>query len=434
MTNPLLIECEGYKWAMEPTRLKSFVEFVAEHPLSENLAAVSISAKPREIRMEGTTAIVPISGVLLKTVPMWVRWWGLAATGYDEIQQMIGAAVNNGAVENIRLQIDSPGGQVDGLVEAADAIFAARQSKTVTATIEDLGASAAYWLASQAENITAGRNTEVGSIGIYSVYVDYSKMADDMGAKVIVIRSGPHKGMGVTGAPITDEQVAAVQKIIDAMADNFIGAVSAGRGMESDRVKELATGQLWIAADAKKRGLIDEVTQSNVGTESGDNDNAESESKNKSGVDLMDDEKKTEVDVEQIRKDAQESALNDERERVAALNKEFADDPAFAVKATQEGWTLAEAKAEYCDVLKEKLAAQPKADNKVDGVPPIASDGSGDGETGADFIAAARELAEEKNIGITAAMRRLKRRNPAGYAKFRHECEMRGQEMYAEAV
>jgi len=424
--NSLIAQYEGYKWAMEPTLLKSFFERVALLPDSELVEDISIAAAPREIRIEGTTAVVPVSGVLMKTVPSIFRFFGVEATGYDEIRQMIGQAAGSKAVETIRLQIDSPGGQVDGLADAADAIMAARRDKTVAATVEDLCASAAYWLASQAETIDAGRNTEVGSIGVYTVYADFSKMADDEGIKVIVIRSGEHKGMGVAGAEITDEQIAAVQEVIDAMAENFISAVAAGRGMQADEIRELATGRLWIAEAARELGLIDAVTyppEAETLIESSDNQSTKSQ-----GANLMEEQEK----IEQAAADA----AKDERGRLADIKGACCDDLEFAVDAWERGLSAEQAGAEYAKVLKGKLDERDKQaaeQQQADGAEALAT-GDTDGDSGGDFIAEARELAEEKGISKTEAMRRLQRSKPKLYADFRRQCETNGRQMYAEAV
>ena len=429
--NSLIAQYESYKWAMEPTLLKGFFERVAALPDSQLVTDISIAAAPREIRIEGSTAVVAISGVLLKTVPSWVRFWGIAATGYDEIRQMIGHAAGSKAVERIHLQIDSPGGQVDGLIEAADAIFAARRDKTVTATIEDLGASAAYWLASQAETIDAGRNTEVGSIGVYTVYVDFTKAAADAGAKVIVIRSGEHKGMGVMGAEITDEQIAAVQDVIDAIAENFISAVAAGRGKEVEDIRELATGRLWIAEAARELGLIDAVTYPPAAEPGADGNTGQQSSDIKSttqGDNLMEEQEKIDQAVAKT--------AEGERGRLADIKTACDGDLEFAVAAWERGLSGLEAKAEYADVLREKLTASEKQhaeSRQADGAEAMAT-GDTDAAAGGDFIAEVRDLAEEKDIPKTEAMRRIKRRKPELYADFQRQCETRGRQMYAEAV
>ena len=94
------------------------------------------------------------------------------------------------------LHVDSPGGHVAGVQALADTIFQARKLKPLHAHIEDLGASAAYWLASQANTVTANSTAEVGSIGTMAVVHDSSGAAAKAGIKVYVVSSAPAAGIG----------------------------------------------------------------------------------------------------------------------------------------------------------------------------------------------------------------------------------------------
>ncbi len=244
-------------WLMEVDRVRSWLAMIAECD-SDNPAAASAAAMPQMV-IQGNTAFIPISGVLLKTVDPWLRRLGVEVTGYDEIRMMLAEALGNPKVTSIVLLVDSPGGQVAGGMEAAQAIAEANRSKPVTALVESLAASGAYWLVSQAGHIKAGPNSLIGSIGVYAVYYDYTDMVKSLGVRTIVIKAGEHKGMGVMGAPITDAQIAAVQEVINDMAAHFKRAVAAGRRLSMETVERLATGQLWLAPRAMMMGLVDQV-------------------------------------------------------------------------------------------------------------------------------------------------------------------------------
>lgn len=423
MNNLFLSQFLSSKWAAEPVFLESFITQVSQLAVTEALAEIEVAAMPRTFTVVGDRAVINISGVLLKTVPDWLRFWGIEATGYDEIRAQLGNALAADSIESIHLQVSSPGGIIDGLADTADAIFAARKIKKITATVEDLSASAAYWLTSQAETVDAGRTAEVGSIGVYTVYLDSSKAAEDEGFKVVLIRSGEHKGMGIAGVEITDKQIEAVQENIDAMADQFVDSVARGRAKESGDIATLATGRLWIAAEAKKLGLIDRITNSST--------RQDSKTIQSKGDKVM--ETETNVSTAGI-DEAKTAAINDERARMSQLKTEFAEDPEFAVKAFTEGFTVDEAKASYCDVLREKLKEQTagQKETKAEGAAPIASDDTDD-EGAGDFLAEAREMAKEKKITVTAAMKRLQKKNPALHAAFIEKSKTEGEAMYAEA-
>ena len=242
-------------WMCEPRNLRQFIEKIsgldmaqlkpliadAEADAAARAAAkTAAGAAPVTLAKSGATAIIPVSGILLQRIPQWLNYYidrGIVqATGLDTIRRQVQLAAADPEVTEIRLDIHSPGGTVAGTMEAAEAIFAARQVKPVVAQVETLAASAAYYLASQASRIDSGADAEIGSIGTFGVYYDTSAMGEQMGIRAVVIASGPHKGVGVDLAPITDEQIAAVKQVIDDMASQFVGAVAGGRAKVRRRV------------------------------------------------------------------------------------------------------------------------------------------------------------------------------------------------------
>lgn len=416
--NPLIAELMTHKWAMEETALKAFFE-INLPSLAEAAGTKAAVNKPAAMQINNGIANIKISGVLLKTVPAWLRYWEIEATGYDEIATQLTEALKSEEVTGIHLQVSSPGGVVDGLADTADAIMAARDQKPVTATIEDLGASAAYWLTSQAETIGAGRTAEIGSIGVYTVYADMSKLAEDMGIKVIIIKSGEHKGMGVPGVKITDEQIEAVQEVVDDIADSFISAVAAGRGKKKKEVAGWASGRLWIAKTALDMGLIDKVTV-NV-SQSKNNENIK-------GDQNMEDQKQTnelaelkaQAKVEAEMAKAAEEVRAEERERLMEFKSAFPDDLEFAIDACGRGLSVTEAKAERFDVVNKQLKEVTKKTETVEvkekatGAVAIIN-GDSDNEASGDFVTTAKEIAKDEKIKLGEAFKRVAREQPELY-------------------
>ena len=435
--NPLIAELMNHKWAMEESALKAFFEM----NLSTLIEAAGTSAavnKPVGMKINNGIATIKISGVLLKTVPDWLRYWGVEATGYDEITGQLKAALKSEEVTGIHLQVSSPGGEVDGLADTADMIFAARSEKPVTATIEDLGASAAYWLSSQAESIGAGRTAEVGSIGVYTVYADMSKRAEEMGIKVIVIKSGEHKGMGVPGAKITDAQIEAVQELVDQIADSFISAVAAGRGKKKGEVRGWASGRLWIAKTALDMGLIDTVTVNTVQNKNNQNikgDHNMEEQKQTNELAEVKAQAKIEAELEAQAKEVRA----EERQRLIEFKEAFPEDLEFAIDACGRGLSVTEAKAERFDVVSKQLAEATKKEKvevkeKTSGVPPISNE-SNDSEGSGDFMAEARAMVEDgKAKTMTFAMRKLSRSRPELHQAYKDRCESEGRAIYSEVA
>ncbi|MEN6336090.1 MAG: S49 family peptidase [Phycisphaerales bacterium] len=399
MRDPVVMQYAREPWMMEPCAARLFFSSLAELRVGDNLSAVQIDA-PLSIRVESDKAVIPVTGVLLKTVPAVLKIvYGSRITGYDEIRAMLGQAVANPAVKRIEMQITSPGGQVAGGMETAAAIRAADAIKPVTAVIEDLGASGAFWLATSARRIEANANAEVGSIGVYTYYTDWSGLEDKWGIRTVVIRSGEHKGMGLD--KITDSQIAAVQEVIDGMNSHFIDQVAAGRKVSREQAAEWATGRVWLAPAAVQMGLIDAITEIQtlqLPVQAKENS--------------MSEQSKVETASAAQVEAAAAAVKAEERRRVGDLKAAFPKDPAFAMEAIEAGWTVMEAKAERHDRLEKEAAETPKGDK---GIEYHDSDASG-GDV--DFIAESKRISRDEKISMTEAMRRVQAEQPESYSRF----------------
>lgn len=402
-------------WAMERTALIRFQQAIESLPAAGDIYAIEVDMPALKLRVENGVAIIAISGVLLQDVPSWLAVFGIKATAYSDIISQVSEAVADPKVESIRLDINSPGGQVAGNALAAEAIASARLVKPVVANADSLTASAAYWLASQAASIAAvDENTLVGSIGVYSVYYDWTKFDERIGRRPIVIRSGEHKGMGID--EITDSQIAAVQEVIDGMADNFIAAVADGRGMSQEAVRELATGQLWIAAAAVENKLIDAITNQRAASSS----SAAQERGKGAKTMKTDEENKTENKID--REAIVEQTRSADRQRLTDIKSACNGDADFAGDAWFRGLSVTEAKAEFADVLQKRLDAEiaksKAAAAAEEGAEPLRRAASNQATGEGDFMAVARARARKDNITVTAAMLAVAREQPELHAEF----------------
>lgn len=194
-----------------------------------------------------------ISGKLMK------QETSLGGTSTVAMRRAVRAAANDPQVRAGFFRFDSPGGTVAGTPELGDDIAAFSAAKPSAAFIEDMGASAAYWLASQCPVISTNRAGMVGSIGTYGVVLDMSGAASQKGVVVHVVKAGDYKGAGEPGTKVTPEQLAELQKIIDDMNGHFLAAVSSGRKMPMSRVQSLADGRVHVGAQAVALGLADYV-------------------------------------------------------------------------------------------------------------------------------------------------------------------------------
>jgi signal peptide peptidase SppA len=220
----------------------------------EKQAAIAAQASTDlSVTREGV-AVIELSGSLTKHASSFSSSRSTVAA-----RRQVRAAANDDSIIGILLHIDSPGGMVAGTVDLADEIAVAKKKKPVYAYIEDLGASAAYWIASQADKVFANRSAEVGSIGVFMVVTDWSAYAEKEGAKVHVVKFGQFKGAGMPGTEVTDEQLAEWQKSVDGFGDMFVDAIAAGRGLSKTQVKQLADGRVHGSSAAADLKLIDGV-------------------------------------------------------------------------------------------------------------------------------------------------------------------------------
>lgn len=198
--------------------------------------------------LDGGIAVIPIVGGMVKGFSKF------SSADTIKIRRQVREAARDKEVRGILLHIVSPGGFVDGTDDLAREVRGAGSKKPVHAYIEDTGASAAYWVASQASRITANPTAAVGSIGVFSVVYDLSKNAEMEGVKVHVIATGPNKGAGVPGTEITEEQLAALQDEVDAVASHFFEAVRRGRRLGQNQLDAVTDGRVWTASRAGGEG------------------------------------------------------------------------------------------------------------------------------------------------------------------------------------
>lgn len=184
--------------------------------------------------------------------------WVFGGDGYDAIESRVRAALGDPRSRSLVIEYDSPGGEVAGCGVCADAIRAAAEAsgKPVVSYVGELAASAAYWLASAADKIVTPASGVLGSIGVIATRIEDAPRGD--GRKVHLITSGARKADGHPTVPLSEDELAATQAKIDALADVFAGAVAERRGMSAADVRALEADVL-IGADAVKRGLADQV-------------------------------------------------------------------------------------------------------------------------------------------------------------------------------
>ncbi len=174
---------------------------------------------------------------------------------------MFAQAVADPNVAAIVINVDSPGGTVSGVPELAAQINAARGTKPIVAVANGMAASAAYWLASQADEIVVTPSGEVGSIGVFCAHFDESGALEQAGVKPTLISAGKYKVEGNPFGPLTDEALASIQSRVDDLYAMFTSDVAKARAMPVDRVRGRAFGEgrMLGAKRSVNSGMADRV-------------------------------------------------------------------------------------------------------------------------------------------------------------------------------
>jgi protease-4 len=191
-------------------------------------------------------AIIDISGVILSP---------------DDVDTQLRKFGEDSSVKAILLRINSPGGGAAASQEIYHEVLRVRQEnhKKIVASVESVGASGAYYIASACDKIYANDASVVGSIGVIMEWTNYGDLMHWAKLKSVVIHAGELKDAGDPSRDATPKEQAYFQSLVDNMYGQFIHDVATGRHSTDDKIKPLATGQVWTGEQALPLGLIDKV-------------------------------------------------------------------------------------------------------------------------------------------------------------------------------
>lgn len=387
-----LIDVVTSPWALMPDKLLEIRAIYETHLRGEKIDIKAVEARigqslanePRPYQVMGNVAVVPMVGVLAKRANMFMQISGGTST------QVVGDWLNQAAadpqVSAIVLEVDSPGGQVDGVQQLAQQVEQIRATgKPVVAWINGMGASGGYWVASAAERVLiADRNTVVGSIGVVSTHVDVSRREEQLGIRTTEITAGKYKRIATGYAPLTEEGRATIQQQVDAIYTNFVEDVAANRGASvEDVLNRMADGRVFIGQAALDAGLVDGVSTldalvAELQPRSGVGRKSPTSQLNKEATMNREQLKADHADLyEAVRKEGFDAGLKQgvnegaqvERTRIAAIDAAAVPGhDALTAQAKAEGWdagryavsVLAAEKVERATLLKAHEADAPK--------------------------------------------------------------------------
>jgi len=168
---------------------------------------------------------------------------------------------NDSSIKAIILHVNSPGGGVAASEEIYREVKRIRseKKKKIVASVETVGASGAFYVASACDKIYADQGSIVGSIGVIAQWVNYGDLLKWAKLKDVVIKTGEFKDTGNPARDLTPSEQAYMQDLINNMFGQFVQAVSDGRGLKYDDVKSIANGKVWTGQQALGMKLIDKV-------------------------------------------------------------------------------------------------------------------------------------------------------------------------------
>ncbi|HET9407606.1 MAG TPA: signal peptide peptidase SppA [Candidatus Sulfotelmatobacter sp.] len=168
---------------------------------------------------------------------------------------------DDSSMKAIILHVNSPGGGVAASEEIYREVKRVREEKKkrIVVSIETVGASGAYYVASGSDKIFANRGSIVGSIGVIAQWVNYGDLLKWAKLKDVVLKTGEFKDTGNPTRDLTPAEQAYMQSLIDNMFGQFIKAVADGRKMKFEDVKSIANGKVWTGEQAASMKLIDSL-------------------------------------------------------------------------------------------------------------------------------------------------------------------------------
>jgi signal peptide peptidase SppA len=254
----------GKPWAILPETYDVIAEIASFRILGGHLTDDEIQARlaaaPQRERTDSGAgvAVLPLQGVIMPKADLMTAMSGGASL--TSFMRTFRQAMADPEIGTILMDIDSPGGLVDGVPEAAAEIRASRgQGTRIVAHANTMAASAAYWIASAADELVVSPSGQVGSIGVLMQHVDDSEKDAKEGIKTTLVTAGKYKGETQHG-PLTDEALAYQQDIVDEYYGMFVNDVARGRGVKASDVKAgYGQGRIVMAKGAKNEGMVDRI-------------------------------------------------------------------------------------------------------------------------------------------------------------------------------
>lgn len=259
LARPWAIDDRSPEWAaiLDVLELRAAGERLSEQEIAARIAAVERGPRAGGAKT-GTVRVIPLYGVISPRMGLMSDMSG--GTTAEGFGRAFLEAVRDPEITAIVLDVDSPGGNVAGIDEAASLVRSQRGVKPISAVSAYRMFSAAYYIASQADEVVISPSGECGSIGVVGMHQDISEAEAKLGIKTTLISAGKYKTEGNSHVPLSEEAQAAWQADADRHYAMFVNAVARGRGVSAETVRnDFGQGRTVMAKPAVAAGMADRI-------------------------------------------------------------------------------------------------------------------------------------------------------------------------------
>lgn len=242
-------------------------EVQQEHGVEPHLQFVSRyhrrhTPAPRPRAAGGTDYIAVISagGTIMLGKSRRSALSGSTVMGSDTVGAAFRAARQDPQVKGVVFRVDSGGGSaVASDLIRRESELTQQAGKPVVTTMGGVAGSGGYYVALGSDAIVAQPGTITGSIGVITGKAVYGRLMERLGVTTDSVTRGEHAGMFTPERGFTESEWERVNALLDSIYDDFVTKVARARGRTWDEIHEVAKGRIWTGADARERGLVDEL-------------------------------------------------------------------------------------------------------------------------------------------------------------------------------
>ena len=177
----------------------------------------------------------------------------------DRFVKVIDDVRKNATVKAVVLRVNSPGGSVSASEKIRQALARLKAEKPLVASFGNYAASGGFWISAGCQKIYSDANTITGSIGVFSMIPEVSKVSKKVGVAVETVGSNKHSDMFSMMRPFDNKELEYMQASVEDIYESFVNLVADGRGLEPANVDAIAQGRVWMGSDALDISLVDEI-------------------------------------------------------------------------------------------------------------------------------------------------------------------------------